>query len=292
MGHQQLTSTFSLGKSLIAGSDCKACHQVNAKSVGPSFTEVSKRYKDDKTAIAKLANKIIIGGGGVWDDREMSAHPQLSREETTEMVKYILSLGNEPIENRIPQKGSVTLKEHVGKEQEGRYVLTASYTDKGSLVAPQGKTKAVLALNKTDVLVLRPTKIYGSEADELSNVSRQEKRLGSIHNGSYFVLKNIDLKNIEQLTYRYSSRDKGATIEVHADSPTGALISTLNYEPTGNWNTYTEKSAGLQATTGKHDLYFVFVKTSTPNRDLFSLEWIDFVPTAAQKQATKATVGK
>jgi len=62
------------------------------------------------------------------------------------------------------------------------------------------------------------------------------------------------------LTYRYSSRDKGATIEVHADSPTGALISTLNYEPTGNWNTYTEKSAGLQATTGKHDLYFVFVK--------------------------------
>ncbi|MET3128900.1 cytochrome c [Arcicella rosea] len=292
MGHQQLTSTFSLGKSLIAGSDCKACHQVNAKSVGPSFTEVSKRYKDDKTAIAKLANKIIIGGGGVWDDREMSAHPQLSREETTEMVKYILSLGNEPIENRIPQKGSVTLKEHVGKEQEGRYVLTASYTDKGSLVAPQGKTKAVLALNKTDVLVLRPTKIYGSEADELSNVSKQEKRLGSIHNGSYFVLKNIDLKNIEQLTYRYSSRDKGATIEVHADSPTGALISTLNYEPTGNWNTYTEKSAGLQATTGKHDLYFVFVKTSTPNRDLFSLEWIDFVPTAAQKQATKATVGK
>jgi len=118
MGHQQLTSTFSLGKSLIAGSDCKACHQVNAKSVGPSFTEVSKRYKDDKTAIAKLANKIIIGGGGVWDDREMSAHPQLSREETTEMVKYILSLGNEPIENRIPQKGSVTLKEHVGKNKK------------------------------------------------------------------------------------------------------------------------------------------------------------------------------
>ncbi|MDR6564829.1 MULTISPECIES: PQQ-dependent sugar dehydrogenase [unclassified Arcicella] len=283
MGHQQLTSTFSLGKSLIAGSDCKACHQVNAKSVGPSFTEVAKRYRDDKTAIAKLANKIIIGGGGVWDEREMSAHPQLSREETTEMVKYILSLGNVPVENRIPQQGNITLKEHVGKEQEGRYVLTASYTDKGSLVAPQGKTKALLALGKTDVLVLRPTKVFGSEADVLNNIGRQGKRLGNIHNGSYFVLKNIDLKNIEQLTYRYSSKDKGAKIEVHADSPTGEIISTLTYAPTGNWNTYTEQSTAIQAIAGKHDLYFVFIKNETPNKDLFSLEWIDFVSAKSLK---------
>jgi cytochrome c len=79
MGHQQLTSTFSLGKSLIAGSDCKACHQLNAPSAGPAFKEVAKKYRDDKTAIAKLANKIITGGGGLWGDREMSAHPQLSR---------------------------------------------------------------------------------------------------------------------------------------------------------------------------------------------------------------------
>jgi cytochrome c len=277
MGHQQLTSTFGIGKNLIAGSDCKACHQINGKSAGPSFIEVSKKYRGDKTAIAKLANKIIIGGGGLWGDREMSAHPQLSREETTEMVKYILSLGNEPIENRVPQQGTLALKEHVGKEQEGRYVLTASYTDKGSLVAPQGKTKAVLALKKTDILVLRPTKIYGSEVDEIHNMNRDDKYLGAIHNGSYFVLKNIDLKNIEALVYRFSSKDNGASIEVHTDALNGTVISTFKYSATGSWNTYTEQKSTVQPTTGKHDLYFVFVKKETPNKNLFNFEWVDFV---------------
>ena len=276
MGHQQLTSTFSLGKSLIAGSDCKACHQLNAPSAGPAFKEVAKKYRDDKTAIAKLANKIITGGGGLWGDREMSAHPQLSREETTEMVKYILSLGTEPVENRIAPKGTASLKEHVGKEQEGRYVITASYTDKGSLVAPAGKPKTILALSKTATLVLRPNRVYGAEADELHNLGRQDKRLGFIHNGSYFVLKNIDLKGIGELTYKFSSRDKAATVEVHTGSPTGPVISTLSYNPTGAWDKYAEQTTSIQSPTGKQDLYFVFTKKDTPNKDLCSLEWIEF----------------
>ncbi|KAB7732977.1 carbohydrate-binding protein [Rudanella paleaurantiibacter] len=281
MGHQQLTSTYSLGKSLVAGSDCKACHQVAAKSVGPSFTEVAKRYRDDKTAIAKLANKVIIGGGGVWGEHAMSAHPQLSREEATEMIKYVLSLGTEPTENRLPQQGTLTLNQHVGKEQEGRYVLTASYTDKGALLPP----KAPLALTKTDVLVLRPTKVLGSEADVLSNMTRQGKRLGNIHHQSYFVLKNIDLKGIDQLTYRYSSKDKGATIEVHIDSPTGPVVSTLAYKPTGDWRKYEEAGAPVRDPGGLHDLYVVFVKPEGPNRDLFSLEWLLFgKPTAVAEK--------
>ncbi|RYF58341.1 MAG: c-type cytochrome, partial [Cytophagaceae bacterium] len=202
MGHQQLTASFNLGKSLIAGSDCKACHQVAAKSVGPAFVEVAKKYRDDKTATAKLANKVIVGGGGVWGEHAMSAHPQLSREDAAEMIKYVLSLGTEPTENRLPQQGNVVLKEHVGKPQEGRYMLTASYTDKGEANAA---TRSKLALMKSDVLMLRPMKVLGSEADELSNMTRQGKRLGNIHNQSYFVLKNIDLKGIDQLLYRYSS---------------------------------------------------------------------------------------
>ncbi|MEZ0487345.1 PQQ-dependent sugar dehydrogenase [Fibrella aquatica] len=287
MGHQQLTSTFSLGKSLIAGSDCKACHQLNAKSVGPSFTEVSKRYRDDKSAIAKLANKVIIGGGGVWGEHAMSAHPQLSREEASEMIRYVLSVGNEPTENKLPQQGKLTLNEHVGKEQQGRYVLTASYTDKGPVTATVANRKSPLALTKTDVLVLRPNKVLGSEADELNNISRQGKRLGSIHHQSYFVLKNIDLAGIGQLTYRYSSKDRAATVEVHTDSPTGPIISTLAYEPTGGWNTYKELTAPVSGVGGQHDLYFVFVKPTTPNRDLFSLEWLLFNPTVTAVQSVK-----
>lgn len=293
MGHQQLTSTFSLGKSLIAGSDCKACHQVAAPSVGPSFTEVAKKYRDDKTATAKLANKIIIGGGGVWGEHSMSAHPQLSREETTEMVKYILSLTSQPVENRVPQQGNLSLKDHVGKEQTGRYVLTATYTDKGSLIPPTGKPRTQLALTRNDVLILRPNKVLGSEADELYNVTRQGKRLGQIHHQSYFVLKNIDLKGINQLTYKYASKDKAATVEVHADSPTGPIISTLAYPATGNWNTYQEISTPLQPQSGRHDLYFVFVKPNGPNKDLFSLEYILFgTATTSTRSLKQSTTGR
>ena len=281
-GHQQLTASFNLGKSLVAGSDCKACHQVAAKSVGPAFVEVAKKYRDDKTATAKLANKVIVGGGGVWGEHAMSAHPQLSREDATEMIKYVLSLGTEPTENRLPQQGTVVLKEHVGKPQEGRYVLTASYTDKGETNAA---AKSRLSLMKSDVLLLRPTRVLGSEADELNNVSRQGKRLGGIHNQSYFVLKNIDLKGIDQLTYRLSAKDRGATIEVHTDSPAGPLVSTLAYTPTGNWNTYTELGAPVRNPGGKHDLYFVVVKAETPNRDLMRLEWLQFGPSAAATPA-------
>lgn len=284
MGHQPLTASFNLGKTLIAGSDCKACHQVAAKSVGPAFTEVAKKYRDDKTATAKLANKIIVGGGGVWGEHAMSAHPQLSREDATEMVKYIFSLGNEPVENRLPQQGNLALTEHVDKEQTGRYMLTASYTDRGEAGATTSKSK--LALTQTDVLLLRPTKVLGSEADELHDISRNDKRLGSINNQSYFVLKNIDLSGIDNLTYRYSSKDRGATIEVHTDSPTGPVISSLNYKPTSGWNIYTEETTPIQQPDGKHDLYFVFVKPETPNKNLCSIEWILFGSGAAQPQPT------
>ncbi|PRY21128.1 cytochrome c [Spirosoma oryzae] len=287
MGHQQLTATYSLGKSLIAGSDCKACHQVNAPSVGPAFMEVAKRYRDDKTAPAKLANKVIIGGGGVWGEHSMSAHPQLSREEASEMVNYILSLTNLPVENRVAPRGKLALTDHVGKAQTGRYVLTATYTDKGSLLPPAGKPRTQLALTRTDALVLRPNRVLGSEADQLHNITRQGKRLGQIHHQSYLVLKNIDLKGINQLTYRYSSKDKAATVEVHTDSPTGPLVSTLAYPATGKWDTYQERSAAIQAPAGKHDLYFVFVKPDGPNNDLFSLESIRFDSGATAAQAEK-----
>ena len=66
VGHQEITASYNLGKTLMQASDCKACHQINAKSVGPAFLEVSKRYRDDKNAVARLANKVITGGGGVW----------------------------------------------------------------------------------------------------------------------------------------------------------------------------------------------------------------------------------
>ena len=79
------------------------------------------------------------------------------------------------------------------------------------------------------------------------------------------------------MTYRYSSKDQAATIEVHTGSPKGPVVSTLDFTATGGWDTFEERTVPLQNPGGQHDLYFVFVKKEAPFNHLASLDWIQFV---------------
>jgi len=85
-------SPASKGQTLISNSDCLGCHKVNEKLVGPAYVEVANKYAPTKANEELLAGKIINGGSGVWGDVPMAAHPTISKEDATEMVKYILSL--------------------------------------------------------------------------------------------------------------------------------------------------------------------------------------------------------
>jgi len=268
IGHQEIAPTYSYGKEMIAASDCKACHQVNAVSVGPAFMRISKRYAGKKDQVNRLADKIIKGGNGVWGEHAMSAHPQLSKQNAAEIVKYILSLSTPKNVTLLPQQGTVALKDHLSNKDEGRYVLSASYTDKGGKGAP--------ALTSNASLVLRPAKVQAEDADQYNNIAVRDKDIGNIHNKSYFVLKNIDLKGINQLTYRYSSANMNGTAEVHVDSPTGNVISTLNFTPTGKRSDYAELSTAINDPGAKHDLYFVFINKSKPRQSLLNLDWVNF----------------
>ncbi len=91
LGHKEGTGTPK-GEALILDSDCKACHATDKKSVGPSYREIAKQYKDNKDALPLLSGKIVKGGSGVWGEVAMPAHPSLKEEEVNEMVKWILSL--------------------------------------------------------------------------------------------------------------------------------------------------------------------------------------------------------
>jgi cytochrome c len=289
-GHQQLDADYNFGKTLVASSDCKACHQVTAKSVGPSFAAVAQKYRGDITAVGYLANKIITGGGGVWGEHAMSAHPQLSKDDAMEMVKYVLSVSDKQNNERLPQQGSLVLNQHLDKADQGRYLLTASYTDKGGAIAP---------LTNKATLYLRPAKVQVEQADKVYNMERSERNLGRIHNGSYFMLAGIDLKDVTALTYRYAS-DKDAAIKVRVDSLRGPVISSLDFTPTDNWNTFKEVTTEINDPGGKHDLYFVFVRPDTPNKHLASLDWVRFEggkeavekPKVAAKESKEAKPSK
>jgi len=86
------SGNFEKGESLIATSDCLSCHQVEQKLVGPAYKAVAEKYEATDKNIDYLSTKIIQGGAGVWGQIPMSPHPDLSKENATEMVKYILSL--------------------------------------------------------------------------------------------------------------------------------------------------------------------------------------------------------
>ncbi|WP_133259656.1 c-type cytochrome [Pseudochryseolinea flava] len=83
------------GSALIDGSDCKTCHHPTNKIVGPSHTEVAKKYDFTRANVSMLADKIINGGSGVWGEVPMTAHSDITKADAEKMAMYVLSLDGE-----------------------------------------------------------------------------------------------------------------------------------------------------------------------------------------------------
>ncbi len=75
----------------LKANGCTACHAMDKKSVGPSFKEVAARYKNDKGAEAKLAQKIKVGGSGAWGAIPMPPQ-KLKEEELKSLATLILQV--------------------------------------------------------------------------------------------------------------------------------------------------------------------------------------------------------
>ncbi len=83
------------GQALVDGSDCKTCHHPTNKIIGPSHTDVAKKYEFTKANVTLLAGKIINGGSGVWGEIPMSPHAGISMGNAKKMAMYVLSLDGE-----------------------------------------------------------------------------------------------------------------------------------------------------------------------------------------------------
>lgn len=78
-------------QALATAKNCMACHAVDKKLVGPAYKDVAAKYKGDKTAVDKLAAKVIKGGGGVWGPVPMPANPQVNDAEAKKLVAWVLT---------------------------------------------------------------------------------------------------------------------------------------------------------------------------------------------------------
>ena len=78
-------------QALATAKNCMACHAVDKKLVGPAYKDVAAKYAGDKTAVDKLAVKIMKGGSGVWGPVPMPANTQVNEAEAKKLAAWVLS---------------------------------------------------------------------------------------------------------------------------------------------------------------------------------------------------------
>ncbi|MBK6651185.1 MAG: c-type cytochrome [Betaproteobacteria bacterium] len=78
-------------QALATAKNCMACHAVDKKVVGPAYKEVAAKYKADKGAVDKLAEKIMKGGSGVWGAVPMPANAQVKPDEAKKLAAWVMA---------------------------------------------------------------------------------------------------------------------------------------------------------------------------------------------------------
>ena len=220
-GHQQ-GQPMAGGKSLMLSLDCKTCHKETEKSIGPSFFQVSEKYQKDLNASGYLSQKIIKGGGGVWGEVAMAAHPTLTQEDVGQIVSWILSLGNKEMQRKsLPPSG--TIIPPLNTKQEATLVLSASYTDKGG--------NNIKALTGSNSIILKNSSVGFSGNETVEGFTRFT--YNEIHGLVYpkgtgwFGLGPYDLSgvgSVDLITAWQVLPASGFTFEARLDSKEGNVI--------------------------------------------------------------------
>ncbi|MES2458534.1 MAG: PQQ-dependent sugar dehydrogenase [Bacteroidota bacterium] len=243
---------------LISRSDCKSCHAVNEKILGPSFKEVSKKYKTDPSSSDQLVRKIINGGSGVWGDAMMPAHPTLAESDARAIVKYILSLSNPPRKAQtLPVKGNYTAKIPEGELPDGNFIIRAAYKDKGAKNAPFQLSESILVLTPPVIPVSKAT---GSKEVTFGG-GRSTAMIRTA--GSWLKIDSVDLTDVKTVNVIAQTGNRTAAdaansttgnIEVFADAAHEKSLGKFS----GNYAGQKAFKIQLPEKVGVTDLYFVF----------------------------------
>lgn len=259
-GHQQTESTPQLlGQNLTVKSGCNACHGVENASVGPSYKEVAIQYETDPNASNFLFQKVKLGGGGVWGDRLMPSHAHLPESDIVLMVDYILSLSpNASVhqKNRLEIAGALKLDQH---KDQGTYILTASYRDKGA--------NGIAPILRREELVLRHPMVLAADADYFEGTAKanfQDSRLVKFtENGAYIGFDAIDLTRIENLILSVDPNRRTGWFEVRLGSPAGPMLGSsqmLSNElrPKNSQGKWFDIKIPLESKEEKTEIFLVF----------------------------------
>jgi hypothetical protein len=162
-------------------------------------------------------------------------------------------------------------------EENAWHQLVASYQDAGGPNgAPMLVGSALVPLNfkriEAEHFPFRGS-VSNATAATTNDPMGGHQELGSINDGSWVCWDRMNFEGINSLSYRVRP-GSGGRIEVHQDTTTGTMLSTVDIATGGT--TWTNVPATLSASTGTHKMCFVF-RGATNATNLFTLNWIDFV---------------
>jgi cytochrome c len=217
------------GKNLMLSLDCKTCHKIDGKSVGPAFMDISKRYQHDAGAPGRLVQKIIQGGSGVWGQVAMSAHPNLKPADVAQIVGWIQSLSAENKIKSLAASGSLNPTLNKPAKANGVLLLSATYSDKGGNNIKSLTGSGSIALRNSRMGFEGIRKMDGFKSDEKNGITRMIVPTGT----GWFRIDSIDLSGIDGAAIELQGIDPAGAdyvFEWRLDSPEGKKIGELSAE--------------------------------------------------------------
>jgi cytochrome c len=230
--HAALDSStrFVVAQALINNSDCKTCHTMNIKSVGPAFRQIAEKYNHAPSVIDTLAKRIIRGSHGVWGtDNNMPAHPGITPNDARTIANFILHTNAEN-PSTLPVDGTFVTRVPKDDPGKGTYVIRAAYTDRGAGSVPSHTVDSVILLRSPRLSPLDADVIEGGAIrDQLD-----EYVFLTARPNSFIAYKDVDLTGIRKISFRpnWHLYDiyPGGKVEIHLDSPDGLLIGWTQIE--------------------------------------------------------------
>jgi cytochrome c len=259
----------SQGEKLIGESDCRSCHKINERAIGPSFMEVAKKYREDDKAVDYIAKKIISGGSGVWGEISMTAHPLFSEADAAKMADYILSLTKKDTNTlKLNVQGTIDIPATASDENR-TYVLKASYTDKGASGMEPITVSAIRMLQAPKL----EAENFSTQRDVLSEVGNNGVSMG--FSSSYISFKNIDLTMVDSVTFKYSYKGPECFITIKTGSPNGETIGKARFFNSPESKNKKQLTIPIKETTGLNEVFFLHDKAPDIHEEIY-LDWIEF----------------
>ena len=191
----------------------------------------------------------------------MPAHPKLTDEQAAAMVAYIISLADKKTgAPSLPVRGAYSPPAGATDAPQGVVVVRAEYTDRGANGMPEITKDATLVLHSPTVTVA--TGVFSEGVSKQSVPEMPVPITVANRSGSSVGLKQIDLTGVGAVTLMVAApaqyQATGGKIEVHLDSPSGALLGeSEQIRPTTDQAPLRLRTT-LRPTSGMHDLYLVF----------------------------------